>query len=662
MNMYKIKKIAAVMLLMTLIAACAPSAGPVKYSSGTFRPKWWNYYSRGLNNADVKNWQESISDLEKAVSSRPRDQRMARTYGMHFIDYFPHRELGIVYFRTDETDKAVRELEESISHEETAKAIFYLNEARRKNLLKQDLRPAPPLISVLSPAQGAPLNSFSVVVRGTVTGDGYVSKIFINNRPYRFDLAEKVMEFEDEISINEDTRGIVIVSEDLLGNVSEETISISVDREGPAINIFDIIREQVQGEEFVRVTGEVNDRTRIRELFFNGRNVVTNGSGTYEFDERIKRGQTAVIFKVRAIDSLNNETKARIDLEKELRALNEKPEPVLLAFNGSDIFSPDRKPPVIRLKDAEDIPAVFINRYYLEGEVSDNNRIEAILINGKKILSKKGRKIFFSKLLGLNEGSNKIIIEAFDSSGNSARSELNITRNIPLAMQVGSRMSVSILPFGMKDAEASRPGLAYEQLIGFFVEQKRFNILERTRLEEILLEQKLTGEKLVDPKYSIKVGRLMAADTILATSVNEGESSIEFIARVINTETSEIMAVRDVYSEDRSSASLKDLMDGLASKVAGSFPLVEGLVIKKGDQYIFIDIGRDTKIMRDMGVIVYRKGDEIIHPMTGRSLGWDTMDMGEGTIVEIHEDFSKAELSDKPRRRDVTVRDSVITK
>jgi len=122
--------------------------------------------------------------------------------------------------------------------------------------------------------------------------------------------------------------------------------------------------------------------------------------------------------------------------------------------------------------------------------------------------------------------------------------------------------------------------LAYEQLTGSFVNQKRFNVIEREKLEQILLEQKLSREKLTDPEYSIKVGRLMAADTILATSVAEDRKSVEFTSRVINTETSEIMEVKDVYSEDRSSASIKQLMDGLASKVAGSFPLVEDLSVK----------------------------------------------------------------------------------
>jgi hypothetical protein len=47
-------------------------------------------------------------------------------------------------------------------------------------------------------------------------------------------------------------------------------------------------------------------------------------------------------------------------------------------------------------------------------------------------------------------------------------------------------------------------------------------------------------------------------------------------------------------------------------------------------------------------LIVYRKGDEIRHPVTGKSFGWATETLGEGNIGEIHVDFSKARLSDDP--------------
>ena len=64
---------------------------------GTFRHKWWDYYERGLSFADGRFFEEAARDYKSAIDGRKKDQRMARTYGMHFVDYFPTRELGIVY-------------------------------------------------------------------------------------------------------------------------------------------------------------------------------------------------------------------------------------------------------------------------------------------------------------------------------------------------------------------------------------------------------------------------------------------------------------------------------------------------------------------------------------------------------------------------------------
>ena len=154
----------------------------------------------------------------------------------------------------------------------------------------------------------------------------------------------------------------------------------------------------------------------------------------------------------------------------------------------------------------------------------------------------------------------------------------------------------------------------------------------------------------------------MSADSMLATSFKEDAKSLEVISRVINTMTSEVVDVKDVYSEDKSTAAIKELMTGLASKIANSFPLIEGMVIKKGSKEVYTDIGASTKTRRHTGVIICRKGDEIKHPVTGKLLGQDIIKLGEGFIEEIQEGFSKVKLSDKLKEQDVKIKDMVITK
>ncbi len=48
---------------------------------------------------------------------------------------------------------------------------------------------------------------------------------------------------------------------------------------------------------------------------------------------------------------------------------------------------------------------------------------------------------------------------------------------------------MTIMPFDAKKEETAVEPLAYEQLTGSFVDQKRFNVIEREKLEQVLLER-----------------------------------------------------------------------------------------------------------------------------------------------------------------------------
>ena len=70
----------------------------------------------------------------------------------------------------------------------------------------------------------------------------------------------------------------------------------------------------------------------------------------------------------------------------------------------------------------------------------------------------------------------------------------------------------------------------------------RFRMVERRRLEEILREQKLGGSQLANPNAAIRIGRMLAANCLFMGSVLEKEGSIEVYLRVVDTETSLILA------------------------------------------------------------------------------------------------------------------------
>jgi len=123
-----------------------------------FTHRWWNYYERALSFADGEFWEYAEADLREAIRQREHDQWRARTYGFHFIDYFPHRELGIVLYqqandklREGKQEESIQKLKEAIKElkislyqgpltyidkkdfryrVKSEKALLYLNKAR----------------------------------------------------------------------------------------------------------------------------------------------------------------------------------------------------------------------------------------------------------------------------------------------------------------------------------------------------------------------------------------------------------------------------------------------------------------------------------------------------------------------------------------------------
>ena len=109
--------------LLSLLPGCAVEKGMVYEKDGKFygkpdglfKSQWNDFYARGVSYSDGEFWEDAAADFSKALEKRQDDQRRARTYGMHFIDYFPNRELGIAYFHLGRFQEAVRALEFSPS-------------------------------------------------------------------------------------------------------------------------------------------------------------------------------------------------------------------------------------------------------------------------------------------------------------------------------------------------------------------------------------------------------------------------------------------------------------------------------------------------------------------------------------------------------------------
>jgi len=604
---------------------------------------------------------------------------------MHFVDYFPHRDLGAAYYHTGDYESALRELELSLSSVDTGKTKFYLNKVRKALLEASGADTAPPAISITSLAAGEVTNSFKMKLEGEVTDDSYAETIVINDDPLFVELADKKIAFSKEIKLKKGINRIKIQTSDLLGKVTEKEIEVFGDFEGPLVNVSNFVDGQEVGENKVVLTGALADATGITTFKINDQILAYNKEREVEFTFALNldEGTNKVAFA--ATDITGNTTRGEMNLvyvptlaQEKLTPVyaRKRREPIRLALRGSGILDtgqhrlfaaavPTQTEQHFRLnlKDLADTQTVYFDTMYVDGSITGISEIKTVTINGSPLFIIPGRTIYFNQLIELDEGENRLTIEVEDAEGNKASKAVTIVREVPKIHQIGSRLSMAILPFETKGELTSASTIIYDNLVNAFFNQGRFNVVARgAELEAVLRELNLSATELVDKSKAVKVGKLAAAEGILMGSIRETKDAIEIYARFINTETSTILEVKDVYGQDKSLPQLQYLTNGLALKFKHSFPLIEGMVVKTKGNDIYADFGSMKRIKKEMRFIVFREGEEIVHPVTGKVLGSDSEELGIATVVQVFEDMSLGKLLADFDATQIKVQDLIITK
>ncbi len=658
-------------LVLAVWSCVQKPSGPVYAKNGKeygktqaafFRHRWWNYYERGISYAEGEFYQEALSDFKEALGQREEDQRMARTYGMHFIDYFPHRELGIIHYHMGNFQEAGKELEISLSQYPSAKARYYLDRVRKALIEEVVQEVSPPRLTLSFRAEEIWTREHPVRVSGVAEDENYVAAITIRGTPLFLEGSEKRIPFDKPLALSQGRHVIDVEAKNLLGKTAQRSVIINVDREGPITTLDELQVDDAATPREVRVSGSIYDEAGVSELIINGQNISIKKGAEVLFTAKLSLDTASL--EIVTVDTLGNQTSAQIPLSAGL--LSETP--VLVAwvdtnvgpsFESAGLFgAKDTNPPRIRLKGWSDSQTVFLEKVYIEGQVSDESKIESLTINGIPILRRQSLYIFFSHLAELSEGENTLTVEAIDEEGNSSRKTIAIVRRIPKALQLGERLSLTAFPFEQK-GEVTEASLAFQDnLIDALVNQNRFQVIERDKLNLVLREQKLSRTKLFDKGTALKLGGLVAAKSIIMGSIIESRIGIEVVARMIDTETSEILAAQDVYDELKDLPALRSLAEGMAIKFHRDFPLVDGFILECKGEDIFTDLGEDVIKLRRR-LIVYRE-EPIKHPISGKVLGADNIIMGHARVNQVMLNMSKAKLTDVKTEK-VKSFDRVIT-
>lgn len=143
----------------------------------------------------------------------------------------------------------------------------------------------------------------------------------------------------------------------------------------------------------------------------------------------------------------------------------------------------------------------------------------------------------------------------------------------PVPLTAQSAPGVGVLPFNnggsfgqdAKDYEALTVGLQ-QILITELARHSGLRLVERGRLDDLMAEQNIPANR-VDPETAVRIGRLVGARYMIIGGFVEIYGTLRLDARIVDTETSEVLDADRVEGERSEMLSLTvELADRIANK------------------------------------------------------------------------------------------------
>jgi Tfp pilus assembly protein PilF len=165
--------------------------------------------------------------------------------------------------------------------------------------------------------------------------------------------------------------------------------------------------------------------------------------------------------------------------------------------------------------------------------------------------------------------------------------------------------------------------------------QTRARLVERNVMDKLLAELKLSSGALVDQRTALQLGRVLSARLITVGSVAGGANEWTFTLRVIETETSQVVAsIAQSFPINQSTAQAADVVaKDLATKLRKTFPL-RARVTGGGNGEAVLNVGTGEGATVGQKLLIFRE-----------SAGGQRDVIGEAEITEVTDKTSRAKLA-----------------
>lgn len=510
--------------------------------------------------------------------------------------------------------------------------------------------------------------------------DNGVSCVFVNDEQLYQRGSTEEKEFKKSIDLEEGTHTLEVTGMDLANKAVKQEVEVTVDTTGPTLGVFSPIEPTVTEFGTVILEGATVDKNGVSNVNVDERLLAESpGAPRLPFDTELPLGDGENTFILAARDVAGNETRSAIKVFKgdpdsvqaKLWLIKEKfperlqfalanPAGITPAFLDSVLAQAEAEKQQIRLKSpALGKPYHHSRSVMVSGDVVTQSGVTSILINGEPFTDLTGApKESFSRRIPIKpgelvdgKGSKTFTIAATDVKGNTLAEEFTVDIATVGLNDRQFKLPVAVLGFQGFGVADTVPASVQYQLSDSITAAGRFRVVDRSQIQAILQEQQISAD-LGNPDQAIAIGRIVPAQYYLTGGAFAHERGVEIKARVISTETTEVVDVLDTYVEDIAKAgAIDEACRKLTALFEERFPRLTGSVtaVRGTGGEIMIDLATEDNVRPGAYVLlVYREPDEI-DPDSGEVI-WPGVDqvVGRARIERVTADGSQAVIVETP--------------
>lgn len=219
-----------------------------------------------------------------------------------------------------------------------------------------------------------------------------------------------------------------------------------------------------------------------------------------------------------------------------------------------------------------------------------------------------------------------------------------------------------------------------DMLTTSIVKSGRFDVVERNKINRALSEQDLGMSGVIDEASAAAVGKLLGAEYVVFGSITSATRKdvdkfgymlvvieVGVDVRAVNTTTGKILLSESAIGISESkivkSASgvivtgavdynsayadaARDAINKVGSAISDLSPLL-GFVVAVNGRDVIIDVGEEQGVTLGDNFVLFSVQNEIIHPATGKHIGWNKMILCEVKIKSTEKVMSTGRISIK---------------